>query len=89
MNVTVEISLYPLMSDFEEVIIEFIKSLKSHEGLEVYSNAMSTQITGDWDEVMDVLKQELKMVYQKVPASSTVIKIINRKLPIHVGHLSF
>jgi len=89
MIITAEISLYPLNSNYEDTIINFIKGIKSYPTIEVYTNAMSTQITGDWSEVMRALELELGKVYEQIETSSTVIKIINSKLPIEKGHLNF
>ena len=60
MNVSVELSLYPLAEDYKEHIISFIKELKAHDSIMVEVNGMSTQIFGDYDVVMSVLGKELK-----------------------------
>lgn len=89
MIVTVEISLYPLKTDFEEDIIAFIRALKSHSQLVVITNAMSTQVKGPLEEVMTILTKELLPIYKKVDTCSTVLKIVNRDLPIEVNALDF
>jgi len=89
MQVTVEISLYPLQSDYEESIINFIKALKTYNGIEVYTNAMSTQLTGEWSAVMKAIDIELGKVFHLLDTCSTVIKIVNKKLAIEQGHLDF
>ena len=89
MKITVEISLYPLKDDFESAIITFIKALRSYDGLEVNTNAMSTYVAGDFDLVFKALSTELKKVYELLDTSSTVIKVINRKLPVEAGFLDF
>lgn len=57
---SIEISLYPLQSDYKERITEFILRLREHQNIEVITNGMSTQIFGEYDELMDILKKELK-----------------------------
>ena len=51
MQVAVDISLYPLDADFIPPIKDVIDRLNSHDDLEVWTNAMSTQIIGDFDTV--------------------------------------
>ena len=89
MRITVEMSLYPLKEDYTSVIIDFIKNIKSLADIEVHTTAMSTYITGDYDVVMQHLTHELKKVYQVVPDSATVIKIIPKDLNVGGGFLNF
>ena len=56
MKVAVDISLYPLDADFIPPIKDVIDRLNAREGLEVWTNAMSTQLVGEFDTVMDALK---------------------------------
>jgi len=89
MIITVELSLYPLKDDFEEVILAFIKRLRSYPELKVYTTAMSTLVKGEMDVIFDTLKVELKEVYSKLDTASTVIKIVNRPLPVEDGYYEF
>ena len=89
MKITVELSLYPLRENYTEVIIEFIKSLKNTDSIQVHSTAMSTYVTGDYDDVMKTLQVELKKIYTIVPDSATVIKIIPKDLNVESGFLTF
>jgi len=89
MKVTVEISLYPLKEDYTEIIIGFIKALKSNASINVYVTAMSTYASGDYDEVMSAVHEELKKIHAIIPDSSTVMKIIPKDLNIENGFLEF
>ncbi len=89
MKVTVELSLYPLCENYTEVIIDFIKALKEIDAIDVHTTSMSTYVTGDYDAVMQSLQMELKKIYQIVPDSSTVIKIIPKDLNVENGFLTF
>ena len=89
MKITIELSLYPLKEDYTGVIIDFIKNLKKHNQVNVHSTAMSTYVSGDYDEVMSIVTSELKKVHQLVPDSSTVMKIIPKDLNVEKGFLSF
>lgn len=89
MIITAELSLYPLKDDFEDVILAFIKRLRTYPDLKVYTTAMSTLVKGDMDLIFDTLKVELKDVYGKLDTASTVIKIVNRPLPVEDGYYGF
>ncbi|WP_299243548.1 hypothetical protein [uncultured Aquimarina sp.] len=62
MQVSIELTLTPLQSDFEEHIIRFIKRLRSSE-FTVLENPLSTQVYGDYDKVMLFLTEEIKKVF--------------------------
>lgn len=79
MNVSFELSYYPLNPDYIEPILGFIQRLNNYENLICNTNGMSTQIFGDFDYVMDALKHEIKISFE-VPNSVFVMKIINLDL---------
>ena len=63
MRITVEISLYPLNENFVPPISDFIKRLKGYDGLEVVTNATSTQIVGEHAYVFEVLSKETAITF--------------------------
>ena len=77
MKVAVDISLYPLDADFIPPIKDVIDRLNEHDGLEVWTNAMSTQLVGDFDIVMDVLRKELGATFEQLPKAVFVMKMFN------------
>ena len=77
MKVAVDISLYPLDADFIPPIKDVIDRLDTHEGLEVWTNAMSTQVIGDFDVVMDALRQEIGTTFERIPKGVFVMKMFN------------
>ena len=77
MKVAVDISLYPLDADFIPPIKDVIDRLNSHDDLEVWTNAMSTQIIGDFDTVMDALKKEIGTTFEQIPKGVFVMKMFN------------
>ena len=77
MKVAVDISLYPLDADFIPPIKDVIDRLNAHENLEVWTNAMSTQLVGDFDDVMDALKKELGTTFEQIPKGVFVMKMLN------------
>lgn len=80
MQLSVEMSLYPLTDQYLEVIQGFIDRLNQYPEISVHTNTMSTQIFGDYQQVMKVLQVELEQVYQQVPSQVLVCKFINRDL---------
>ncbi len=82
MQVTVEISLYPLNSHFGPVILDFIQNLRSHKELKIKTNSMSTQMTGPFDTVMDVLKTELASAFKSDNKVAVVIKMFSEDLEL-------
>ena len=89
MIVTAELSLYPLNSDFEPIIIDFIKALKRHEDVDVFTHSMSTYVRGESDNVFAAINGSFKMIGADSDTLSLVIKIINRPLKPETGLLNF
>jgi len=77
MNISAEISLYPLTENYESPILSFIHRLKARPGLLVATNGLSTQLTGPYDKVMDALKEAMKPTLNDTVTCSFVIKILN------------
>lgn len=75
MEISVELTLSPLQDNFEQPIIDFIKSLRK-SGLTVMENPLSTQIYGDYDTVMSVLQTEAKTAFEAIERGVLYIKIV-------------
>lgn len=75
MKISVELTLTPLQDDFEPVIIQFIKKLRA-SNLKVLENPLSTQVYGDYDEVMRLLTTEIKESFQLIENGLIYIKIV-------------
>ena len=82
MKLTAELSLYPLQQDYVAVIKEFIAAASEHGGLDIRTNAMSTQISGDYDQVFALIKQELRRSSEKYGRQVLVCKLIPAELDI-------
>jgi len=80
MNISVEISMYPLTENYESPIIKFIEQLNQNEDLKVRTNTMSTQIFGKYESVMRVLTPEIRAAFMAEPTTIMVLKIINADL---------
>ena len=77
MKVAADISLYPLDQDFIPPIKDVIDRLNKNEGLEVRTNAMSTQVVGEFADVMQALTAEIGETFSTVDKSVFVIKLLN------------
>jgi uncharacterized protein YqgV (UPF0045/DUF77 family) len=80
MKVAVDISLYPLQDDLIPPIVDVIERLKSHDDLYVDTNSMSTQIRGEYDDVMRALKGEIGATFEALPKAVFVLKILNNPI---------
>ncbi|GAA4090115.1 YkoF family thiamine/hydroxymethylpyrimidine-binding protein [Zhongshania borealis] len=80
MNLSVEISMYPLKDEYIPAIQNFIDRLNTHPKLQILTNTMSTQIFGDYDLVMDVIKQEIRKSYEQFGRAIFVCKFIDGDL---------
>lgn len=79
MKVSVDISYYPLKVEYISPIKDFIKRINTYDKLVVNTNPMSTQIFGEFDEVMQAINREIYKSFE-LPHSIFVIKIINADL---------
>lgn len=77
MTVSIDLSLYPLTPDYEGPIIAFIKRLHGYAGIQVATNQLATQLTGDYDAVMEVLREAMRPTLSSDTPCSFVIKILN------------
>ncbi|GAB1307869.1 hypothetical protein KH5_05520 [Urechidicola sp. KH5] len=75
MDISVELTLTPLQNDYETPIISFIKSLRA-SGLKVLENPLSTQVYGNYDDVMAVLIKEGKAVLELMERGILFMKIV-------------
>ena len=80
MKIAVDISLYPLDADFIPPIKDVIARFNEHEDIEVWTNAMSTQIVGELDVVMPVLHKEIGATFAQLPKAVFAIKILNNPM---------
>ncbi len=77
MQVAVDISLYPLDRDYIPPIKDVIDRLHAYEGIEAWTNAMSTQLVGEYELVMDALKAEIGASFESLPKAVFAIRILN------------
>ncbi len=75
MEISVELTFSPLQDDFEQHIINFIKKLRA-SGLTVLENPLSSQVYGNYDEVMLVLNSEIKEAFELMDKGLLYMKIV-------------
>lgn len=80
MELSVEISKYPLADEYIPAIKSFIERLQATAGLSVVGNTMSTQIFGDYDLVMNTLSKEMRYSYETFGKAIFVCKFIGANL---------
>ena len=81
MNTSVEISYYPLNVEYIPPIKGFIERMNKYEKLRVRTSGMSTQVFGEYAEVMKALTTEIEKSFE-LPHSVFILKIINADLDI-------
>lgn len=82
MKLTAEISMYPLADEYLEPIQWFIKRLDSYPNIKRVTNAMATQVQGDYAEVMTMLATEMQAAHEKFGKAVFVCKFIGRELDL-------
>ena len=59
MKAAIDISMYPLSDDYIQRVLIFLDALKQHQNITVETNGLSTQIFGEYDDLMEILKMEM------------------------------
>jgi uncharacterized protein YqgV (UPF0045/DUF77 family) len=78
MELSAELSLYPLTGDVDTSVLAFIEDLHESGEISVVTNTMSTQISGDWDAVMRAVNIALKRSSQRIDRQVLVVKYLPR-----------
>jgi uncharacterized protein YqgV (UPF0045/DUF77 family) len=82
MNITVDISMYPLNADYKPAIKDFIRKLRRHEGLTLVTNQMSTQINGDFAAVTAAVNASIQASMQEQGKVVFIARYLNADLDI-------
>ena len=80
MKASVDISLYPLADEYIPAIKDFIDRVQKYPDVAVVRNDLSTQLYGDYDLIMDLLKVELRLSWEKHGKGIFVIKFLRDDL---------
>jgi uncharacterized protein YqgV (UPF0045/DUF77 family) len=77
MKISVELSLYPLVDDFLPIIQDIVKQLNQSSKVTCYTNTMSTQLFGELEDVMQVLKDIIGYSFRVYGKQVFVAKFLN------------
>lgn len=77
MQVMVELSLYPLVNEYIPPIQTFIDRLNAYDELSVSTSSTSTQVTGEYADVMSILGVEMQRTHEEVGQAIFVAKFLN------------
>ena len=75
MKISVELTLTPLHDNYEPAVIHFIKKLRA-SNVKVLENPLSTQVYGDYDDVMKLLTSEIKEAFILIERGLLYMKIV-------------
>ncbi len=82
MQITVEISFYPLQETFGNQVLEFINELQGDPILQIRTNSLSTQVTGDFDSVMQQVTLAIRKGFSGDVKAVVVMKMFNEGLEL-------
>ncbi|HOP49015.1 MAG TPA: YkoF family thiamine/hydroxymethylpyrimidine-binding protein [Ignavibacteriales bacterium] len=68
MQISVEISYYPLVDDYLNVIKSYIERINEFKNLEIKTSKLSTLIVGEYGDVMQLLNITMKEYMEKYPS---------------------
>jgi len=80
MQLSIEISKYPLSTEYIPPIKGFLDELNLQPGLTVLTNTMSTQVFGDYDAVMQALQHCIRWSFERYGKVVFVVKFIHGDL---------
>lgn len=81
MQITAELSLYPLNEQFEKIVLRFIDRLLEGHAVSTATNSMSTQISGESHAVFNAIRDALEQSYQEFGQQVLVAKFIPEHHP--------
>jgi uncharacterized protein YqgV (UPF0045/DUF77 family) len=79
MNISIEISYYPLHDEFVPHILDFIERIRKYPEIKSQTNGMSTQVFGEYEKVMAAITREIGKSFE-LPHSVFILKIVNADL---------
>jgi uncharacterized protein YqgV (UPF0045/DUF77 family) len=80
MEASVDISLYPLADEHIPAINEFIERVQQYPAIAVVRNDFSTQLLGDYEQIMELLKIEIRLSWEQYEKSILVVKFLGGDL---------
>lgn len=83
MQITVDISMYPLDKDYVPPIKAFIRQLREFPGIEMITNQLSTQLTGEFADVSSALNTCIESSMAQCGRVVFVARYLNTRLDIN------
>lgn len=75
MKISIDFTLSPLQDDYEQHVINFIKRLRASK-FTVLENPLSTQIYGEFDELMPFITKEIKQSFSEIDIAVLQMKVV-------------
>ncbi len=82
MNITVDISMYPLDANYKPAIKAFIRRLREFEELTLVTNQMSTQVNGAFETVTSAINTCIRESMEQQDKVVFVARYLNADLDI-------
>jgi uncharacterized protein YqgV (UPF0045/DUF77 family) len=76
MHTAIEISLYPLDANYIPSIKAFIERLNTYPELNVVTNAMSTQVSGEHRRLFEIIAKETAATFGEQGRKVFVMKVL-------------
>jgi len=76
MHTAIEISLYPLDANYIPSIKAFIDRLNTYPEINVITNSMSTQISGEHRRLFEILGKETEVTFGETGRKVFVMKVL-------------
>lgn len=78
MQISLDISLYPLTKEYATPILAFINQLEADPRITVVRNTLSTQLFGDYHHIMGLMTDEMARAIAFHPESIFVLKLVGQ-----------
>jgi len=78
MQITAELSFYPLADEYIPQIKTYIADINSYDSLQVKTNLLSTEIVGEYDSVMQAINDTTKKAFSTDGSVVLVAKYLNK-----------
>ena len=76
LKASIDISLYPLKEDYIPAIADFIDRIGQCPEVHITRNDLSTQLFGEYDKIMDILKEEIRYSWMTWGKGIFVVKFL-------------
>lgn len=79
MKISVELTFSPLQTNYAQPVVQLIKKLRD-SGLIIKETPLSTQLYGDYEQVMQVLTTEIRAAFELIDMGLMYVKIVKTDL---------